>query len=204
MSNTDQTKDSTAAKIDELLDETVSKPEAIVYVRLVDDKILINGVDYEMIENHKDAFNVDVLNDRYSDILNKYDYIVGDWGYDQLRLRGFYRDNNHQANRDQLFSTVEDYLYEYCNFGCAYFVLHRLGAPFKPKEKVNNNHNNHRSRTRKPKHKSNNNTAKTTHSGKKPATKSDNNRPQKQPQKAAKNNNAKSRRFTVRKLDESK
>ena len=26
---------------------------------------------------------------RYSDILNKYDYVVGDFGYDQLRLKGF-------------------------------------------------------------------------------------------------------------------
>ena len=31
---------------------------------------------------------------RYSDILDKYDYIVGDYGYDQLRLKGFYKDSN--------------------------------------------------------------------------------------------------------------
>ena len=29
---------------------------------------------------------------RYSDILDKYDFIVGDFGYDQLRLKGFYKD----------------------------------------------------------------------------------------------------------------
>lgn len=134
MSKNPQTQDKTAEKINELLDEAVSTPEPIRYVRIVEGQLMINGVDYEVVKDHKAAFDVDKLNDCYSDILNKYDYIVGDWGYDQLRLRGFYQDNNHQANRDQLIGTFEDYLYEYCNFGCAYFILKRTGAPYRPKE----------------------------------------------------------------------
>ena len=63
---------------------------------------------------------------RFSQILTKYDYIVGDWGYDQLRLRGFYKTENKKAYRSQCIDTLEDYLYEYCNFGCSYFVLHNL------------------------------------------------------------------------------
>lgn len=63
------------------------------------------------------------MNERYNEILDKYDYIVGDWGYDQLRLRGFYKDDRRGVSKDQLIGTLEDYLYEYCNFGCAYFVL---------------------------------------------------------------------------------
>ena len=27
--------------------------------------------------------------ERFSEVLARYDYIVGDWGYEQLRLRGF-------------------------------------------------------------------------------------------------------------------
>ncbi len=45
------------------------------------------------------------LNERYNDILDKYDFIVGDWGYDQLRLRGFYKDDRRGASKDQLIST---------------------------------------------------------------------------------------------------
>ena len=30
----------------------------------------------------------------YSDILDKYDYIVGDYGYDHHRLKGFTKDSN--------------------------------------------------------------------------------------------------------------
>ncbi|TDQ40443.1 YutD family protein [Aureibacillus halotolerans] len=90
--------------------------------------IQIQGNQYEIIENFREAFKEDVFKERYSDILNKYDYIVGDWGYNQLRLRGFYDDDQNKAPFDKKISTLQDYLYEYCNFGCPYFVLGRRKA----------------------------------------------------------------------------
>ncbi len=86
----------------------------------------LNGKKYEIIENNKDGFQEEALKARYSEILAKYDYIVGDWGYDQLRLKGFYKDRNSKASIDSKIGTLEDYLLEYCNFGCAYFVLKKL------------------------------------------------------------------------------
>lgn len=88
--------------------------------------IELHGNQYEVIENVKEGFQEEALNGRYSDILKKYDFIVGDWGYEQLRLKGFYSDTNTKANFDTRIGTLEDYLYEYCNFGCAYFVLKKL------------------------------------------------------------------------------
>lgn len=88
--------------------------------------IELHGQNYELIENVKDGFQEDVLNERYSEILQKYDFIVGDWGFDQLRLKGFYHDKNAKASFDSKISLLDDYLYEYCNFGCAYFVLERI------------------------------------------------------------------------------
>ena len=58
----------------------------------------------------------------------RYDYIVGDWGYEQLRLKGFFDKDNRKALPDQRIDMLEDYLYEYCNFGCAYFVIQRVGG----------------------------------------------------------------------------
>ncbi len=52
--------------------------------------IELHGVKYELITNIKDGFQEDVVKERYAEILKKYDYIVGDWGYNQLRLKGFY------------------------------------------------------------------------------------------------------------------
>ncbi|HLR71220.1 MAG TPA: YutD family protein [Pseudogracilibacillus sp.] len=85
--------------------------------------IELNGIEYEVVENVRNGFEEKVFKERYADILTKYDYIVGDWGYDQLRLKGFYNDMNPKAHVNTKISTLDDYLYEYCNFGCAYFVL---------------------------------------------------------------------------------
>ncbi|WP_226035916.1 YutD family protein [Aquibacillus saliphilus] len=88
--------------------------------------IEIQGKKYEMIENIREGFQEEAFIERYSEILNKYDFILGDWGYDQLRLKGFFDDQNPKAAFDTKISTVDDYLYEYCNFGCAYFIIKRI------------------------------------------------------------------------------
>ncbi len=52
--------------------------------------IQIQGLQFEIVEEAKNGWNEEVFKERYSEVLNKYDYIVGDWGYNQLRLRGFF------------------------------------------------------------------------------------------------------------------
>jgi uncharacterized protein YutD len=89
--------------------------------------ITIDRWDYEVLYDYREALKEEALQDRYSEILGKYDYILGDWGYGQLRLKGFFDDKNQKATYDTKFSTVQDYLYEYCNFGCAYFILKKFG-----------------------------------------------------------------------------
>ncbi|HIE5213407.1 TPA: YutD family protein [Staphylococcus aureus] len=81
---------------------------------------------FELIENYRECFNEEQFIARYSDILDKYDYIVGDYGYDQLRLKGFYKDSNKKAEMSKRFSNIQDYIFECCNFGCPYFVLRHL------------------------------------------------------------------------------
>lgn len=81
---------------------------------------------YEVMEESRSGWNQEAFKERYSDILDKYDYIVGDWGYSQLRLRGFYENTNKKAPFEQKIATLDEYLQEFCNFGCAYFVLKRV------------------------------------------------------------------------------
>lgn len=100
--------------------------------------ILAEGYAYEIVENVRNGFQEDVFVARYSDILAKYDYIVGDWGYGQLRLKGFFDDKNQKSTFDTRISTLEDYLYEYCNFGCAYFILRKIGRAPKQVESTAN------------------------------------------------------------------
>ncbi len=96
---------------------------------------LIGEKQYKLVKNHRDAFQTERLGERFSDVLNRYDYIVGDWGYDQLRLKGFFHDENRKAPIEQRIGTLEDYLYEYCNFGCPYFVIERVGGKREKQQK---------------------------------------------------------------------
>ena len=88
--------------------------------------IKLNGQFFEIIEDYRECFDEETFVNRYSDILDKYEFIVGDFGYDQLRLKGFYKDSNKKAELSKRFSTIQDYLLEYCNFGCPYFILRRI------------------------------------------------------------------------------
>ena len=80
---------------------------------------------YELIEENRNGWNPDAFKERYSDVLDKYDYIVGDWGYGQLRMRGFYENSNRKVPFEHKIATLDEYLQEFCNFGCPYFVLRR-------------------------------------------------------------------------------
>ncbi|WP_308635980.1 YutD-like domain-containing protein [Paenibacillus silvisoli] len=88
--------------------------------------IHISGRTYNLIHENRNGWNFEAFRERYSEVLERYDYVFGDWGYNQLRLKGFFRDNHPKATRDTTFSSMTDYINEYCNFGCAYFVLERL------------------------------------------------------------------------------
>lgn len=90
--------------------------------------VQVNDHYFELIDNYRDALNQEQFEARYSEVLDKYPVIVGDIGYEQLRLKGFYEDRNKKADIARRFSSIQDYLLEYCNFGCPYFVLRRLTA----------------------------------------------------------------------------
>lgn len=88
--------------------------------------LTIDGRPYELLVNFHEGFDLEKLEERFSDILTKYDYIVGDMGFDQLRLHGFYKNGSKKGLPSQNITRLQDYLFEYCNFGCPYFVLRNL------------------------------------------------------------------------------
>lgn len=88
-----------------------------------DNHVKSDDIDLLLLENVKNAFDVTVFTQRFSDILLKYDYIVGDWGNEQLRLKGFYKEEMQGKTKTPYIGYLDDYLKEYCNFGCAYFIL---------------------------------------------------------------------------------
>ena len=70
----------------------------------------INGLKYNLIENHKDGYNEEEFKNRVTDYFNDYDYILGDWSYGKLRLKGFCKKNNPKLNKINDFENKENYI----------------------------------------------------------------------------------------------
>ena len=96
------------------------------HVIVLDDVVTIGDKVFHLIYNHRDGFNQEKLEQRYSDIFAKYDYLVGDWGHEQLRLKGFFSSSRKKMPDELKISHLEDYIKEYMNFGAAFFVLKRM------------------------------------------------------------------------------
>lgn len=97
----------------------------IVHGNNVDD-LMINDRQYRLVANYRDAYSDDRLAARFSEFLEKYDYIVGDIAADQLRLHGLYEEGKTGVSRALQIGALQDYLYENINFGAPYFVLENL------------------------------------------------------------------------------
>ena len=59
----------------------------------------IEGNKYEIITDYREGYQKEDFLNRYTDYFKDYDYIVGDWAYGKLRLKGFYEDNNKKSNK---------------------------------------------------------------------------------------------------------
>ncbi len=85
-----------------------------------------NKIKYEIITNEKEAIDLEVLNEKITDYFNDYDYIVGDWAYGKLRLKGFYDKTNKNCKELNNINNLEKYIKEKCAYGCKYFVLKKV------------------------------------------------------------------------------
>ena len=87
--------------------------------------VKIEDREYEIITNYKNGYDEEAFINRYTDYFYEYDYVVGDWAYGKLRLKGFYDKNNQKCKDINNFENLENYLKENCAFDCAYFVAKR-------------------------------------------------------------------------------
>lgn len=81
---------------------------------------------YELIENYKDGFDYDMVKDMYTDYFEPYDYIVGDWSYGKIRLKGFCNKINKICNKSNDIKFKDDYIKDLCSYECKYFVLKKI------------------------------------------------------------------------------
>jgi len=130
------------------IEDNTATTKLVDVIKLDNNLISIDKIQYRIVENHDSGFSEERIEERYNNVLDKYDYIVGDWGYDQLRFKGFYEDERNESTLDNRISHLEDYLLEYCNFGCAYFVLEKVKkAPLKNNHRKTSNRSTNNRKT---------------------------------------------------------
>jgi uncharacterized protein YutD len=85
--------------------------------------IKVNEIEYEIIKNEKDAIDKELLAEKITEYFDDYDYIVGDWAYGKLRLKGFYESANKKCKKLNDIAGLEAYIENECAYGCRWFQL---------------------------------------------------------------------------------
>jgi len=96
---------------------------------------------YTVLKEFRTTFNPEQFNEKIVQVLLKYDFIVGDFADDHLRLKGFYHDKRRDIESDKKASRIDRYINESCNYMCPHYILEKVQATpqrKKPKGKYYN------------------------------------------------------------------
>lgn len=89
-------------------------------------KVKINDIEYEVIKDEGDAIDKDILSEKITDYFDEYDYIVGDWAYGKVRLKGFYDSKNKKCSKINDIKDLDNYIENSCAYGCKWFQIKRI------------------------------------------------------------------------------
>lgn len=89
-------------------------------------KIIINNNKFEILEDERGCYNKEEVESKCTDYFDDYDYILGDYSYDVLRLKGFCDKGNSRFKPYNDIKEYKKYLKDECAFGCRYFLIKRL------------------------------------------------------------------------------
>ena len=89
-------------------------------------KYKINEIEYQLIENYKDGFDYELVKEKATEYFNDFDYIVGDWSYGKLRLKGFCNKNNKLMKKYNDYDNCIDYIKNECAYDCKWFTLKKI------------------------------------------------------------------------------
>ena len=88
--------------------------------------IMINDKEYEIINNEKDAIDVELLKDKITDYYDGFDYIVGDFAYGKVRLKGFNDKGNKYFKEINDIKNLDKYISTSCAYGCKWFCIKKV------------------------------------------------------------------------------
>lgn len=86
-------------------------------------EIEINNITYLIVKDEEDSINLEEVKELLTDYFLEFDYILGDYSYSKLRLKGFYDKDNKNMKHYNNYNKINSYLKDYCAPGCRHFVL---------------------------------------------------------------------------------
>ena len=89
-----------------------------VMVNLLDNK-------YEIIRG-KENFDSVIVKEFFTDYFLPFDYVLGDYAYERLRLKGYYDSSNKKVKDFNNIKNLDDYIKNYCAPGAKIFVLKKV------------------------------------------------------------------------------
>lgn len=89
-------------------------------------KLEINDKEYEVVENNNAQIDEELLKEMLTDYFDDFDYILGDYAYSKLRLKGFNEQQNKNYKKINDYEMIHEYITKYCAYGCKYFILKQI------------------------------------------------------------------------------
>ena len=85
----------------------------------------MNDQEFKLIKDNN-GFYKEEVESKLTDYFDEYDYIVGDWSYGKLRLKGFCDKNNKLFKDINDITKVDDYIKNLCAYECKYFIIKKI------------------------------------------------------------------------------
>lgn len=86
----------------------------------------IKGLSYEVVKDIGETVKQIDFDEIVTDYYDNFDYIVGDWAYGKVRLKGFYESSNKYKKEHNDIKNVDNYIEKNCAYGCKYFILKKI------------------------------------------------------------------------------
>ncbi len=88
--------------------------------------IVLENQKYKLLENYREGFDLEALIEKVTDYFLPYDYILGDWAYGKLRLKGFYKPGNKACTDLNNIENTSKYIKNNCAYDCRYFIIEKV------------------------------------------------------------------------------
>lgn len=89
-------------------------------------QIEINNQTYEIIRNDNNCLINEDLSEKITDYFDEFDYILGDFSYDKVRLKGYNDSTNKNVKKINDIKYLDEYIKDYCSYGANVFLLKKI------------------------------------------------------------------------------